>query len=70
METGAILSKNKKSYILQWWYVEGITMMIMNSLKKGDITSDKGNVLMPKLNSNYLESLLARTDWTLQWYYT
>lgn len=38
--------------------------------KKGDITSDKGNVLMPQLNSNYLESLLARTDWIMQRYYT
>lgn len=37
MEIGVILYKNKKSYILQWWYVQGITMMIMNSLKKKEI---------------------------------
>lgn len=60
MEIWIILCKHKKFYILQWWHVEGITKM-MNSLKKGDISSGKRNVLILKLHSNYLESLLART---------
>lgn len=34
MEIGVMLCKNKKSYILQWQLTEGITMMIMKSLKK------------------------------------